>query len=195
MKRHSHVQSGLAISDGRWVMDLSYNIGLDPCSRKSPLPCLTNTFAARLQSSPLPVLSHTTTITITITTVATVAKTRRCLHMAAYARAISAIQTITFWSFLNERPLKPRWCLGPQNLLKGCVYLFAASQVLARSRPASVDSRINCASRRSKQFFGLSLDTLSTPAAPDSPVISQSPSLSRTGDSLLPHEPIERGTR
>lgn len=33
MKRHSHVQSGLAISDGRWVIDVSYNSGLDPCSR------------------------------------------------------------------------------------------------------------------------------------------------------------------
>lgn len=43
MKRHSHAQSGLAISDGQWVIDISYNIGLDPCSRKSPSPCSIHT--------------------------------------------------------------------------------------------------------------------------------------------------------
>lgn len=61
-----------------------------------------------------------------------------------------------------------------QNLTKGYLPLFVASQVLARSRPASADSRISCASRRSKYAFGLSLDALSTPAASDSPVICQS---------------------
>lgn len=61
-----------------------------------------------------------------------------------------------------------------QNLTKGYLPLFVASQVLARSRPASVNSRISCASRRSKYAFGLSLDALSTPAASDSPVICQS---------------------
>lgn len=66
------------------------------------------------------------------------------------------------------------WCLRLQNLSRGCLRLFAASQVLAKSRCASVDSRINCASCRSKHVLGLSLDALSTPVASDSPVISQS---------------------
>lgn len=53
MKRHSHVQSGLAISDGRWVIDVSYNSGLDPCSRKSPSPAFIDTLATQgFKSSP-----------------------------------------------------------------------------------------------------------------------------------------------
>lgn len=80
-----------------------------------------------------------------------------------------------FCSFLNnEELLGPRWCLWRRNLFKGRLPLFAASHMLAQSRPASVDSRINCASRNSNHVFGLSLDATKTPVAPDLPVISQS---------------------
>lgn len=60
MKRHSHVQSGLAISDGRWVIDVSYNSGLDPCSRKSPSPASSTLLPLKGSNRPpsSPVLHH-----------------------------------------------------------------------------------------------------------------------------------------
>lgn len=112
---------------------------------------LINTFAARdFASSPLlPLPSHTTT-TNTATLITTTTATKIVPIRQGLQRQLGLCEPKCFFSFDNEELLKPPWCLRLQNLKKGCLPLFVASQVLAKSRPASVDSRINCASRRSK---------------------------------------------
>lgn len=169
MKPHSHVQSGLAISDGRWVIDLSYNSGLDPCSRKSPSPCLINTLPS-MASNRRPFPFRPMPPSPSSPPPSPPPRRRRPRWGSVCKGNLGGANHVIH----SARSIITRSCTIPGVVPGFRAYREAVLSPVIRNLASSgqigpvmsVVSRINCASRKGKHVFGLSLDTIGTPASP-----------------------------